>query len=95
MELADTAQIIGIVRDVLLVLLLTVMLLVVLILWRKVSSLIDSAKRTAKGAEEIVEAVSSKVVAPATAGAGVAFGMGKVAAFLTGFARKRQRDRSD
>ena len=94
MELADTAEIIGIVRDVLLVLLLTVALLVVLILWRKVSSLIDSAKRTAKGAEEIVKAVSSKV-APATAGAGVAFGVGKVAAFLTGFAKKRQRDRSD
>ena len=95
MTLTDTAEIIGIVRDVLLILLLTAALMVVLVVWRKVSTVLDSAKRTIKGAEEIVTVVSSKVVGPAAAAAGVAFGAGKLAAFLAGFVRRKGRRDGD
>ena len=92
MENTDTAEIIGIVRDVLLILVLAAALVFMLLVWRKVTSVLDSTKRTIKGAENIFTIVSSKVVGPAAAGSGVAFGVGKVAAFLTGFARRRRRD---
>jgi hypothetical protein len=95
LELTATAEIIGIVRDVLLILLLAVALLAVLIVWKKVSSLLGSTKRTVKGAESIVTAVSSKFAGPAAAVSGVAFGAGKVAAFLTGLAKRRRGDDGD
>ena len=94
MDLTDTAEIIGIVRDVLLILLLAVALLVVLIVWSKVSSVLDSTKRTIKGVESIVDTVSSKFAGPATAGSGVVFGARRVVSFLTGLA-KRRRDTTD
>lgn len=95
MDLTDAAEIIGIVRDALLILLLAAALGFVLFVWRKVTSILDSTKRTIKGAESIFTTVSSKVVGPAAAGSGVAFGAGKVLAFLTGFAKRRRRDGGD
>lgn len=95
MDLTDAAEIIGIVRDALLILLLAAALVLMLRVWGKVSSVLDSTKRTIKGAESIFTTVSSKVVGPAAAGSGVAFGAGKVLAFLTGFAKRRRRDGGD
>jgi hypothetical protein len=95
LDLTDAAEIIGIVRDALLILLLAAALGFVLFVWRKVTSILDSTKRTIKGAESIFTTVSSKVVGPAAAGSGVAFGAGKVLAFLTGFAKRRRRDGGD
>ena len=63
------------------------MLLVVL---GKVSGLLSSARRTMKNLEEVVDAVSSRIVGPAAGGSGVAFGAGKLAAFFLGFSRKRK-----
>lgn len=95
MDLTDIAEILGIVKDALLILLLAILLLVILLVWRKVVYVLDSAKRIVEGAESVVTAVSSKVAGPAAAGYGVAFGAGKVAAFLTGFAKKRRGDGAD
>ena len=86
MDLSDTAEIITIVRDIAFL----VLLLFLMILIFKVYTFVNSAKRTAKGAEEIVATVADKVVGRAVAGSGVAFGAGKVAAFLLGLRRNRR-----
>ena len=93
MNVTDTAEIIAMIRDIaFLVLLLMAMMgmLAVFILYRKLASMIDSARRTVKQAEDIFSAVSNKVVKPATAGSGAAFGAGKLASFLLGLRRKRR-----
>ena len=94
--MTDAAEWLAMIRDIVLLLLLSMAIVAVLILYRKVASVVDSAKRTMKSAEEIVSAVSDKVVKPATAGSGVASGAGKVAAFLWGFkGRRRKKGGSD
>ncbi len=66
---------------------LLVLLLLVFGLYRKVSSLLNSARKTVKSVEEITTAVSDSLVKPATAGSGIAFGAGKLLSFLLGFRR--------
>ena len=85
----DFAESVGLVRDILLIVLLALTTLALLILLRKVSGLLNSVRRTAKNVEELVEVVSSRIVGPAAAGSGVAFGAGKLAAFFLGFSKKR------
>ncbi len=85
----DFAESVGLVRDVLLIVVLALSTLTLLILLWKVSGLLNSVRRTATNVEELVEAVSSRIVGPATAGSGVAFGVGKLAAFFLGFSKKR------
>ena len=80
---------VGLARDVLLLLLLLVTLLVVLFTYRKISRVFEAANRIIKETEEIVSSVSGKIVKPATAGSGVAFGVGKIAAFLFGLRRRK------
>ena len=94
MSLTDTAEIIGIIRDVAFLLLFLALILVPLILYRKVSAILSSAKRTMENTEEIVSTVSGKVVGPAAAGTGVAFAAGKLAAFVLGFSKKRSRSKA-
>ena len=86
---ADIAVYVGLVRDILLLLLLLVLLLVVFFTYRKVSRVFRSANRIIRDTEEIVSSVSGKIVRPAAAGSGIAFGVGKIAAFLFGFRRKK------
>ena len=85
---------VGLVRDILLLLLLLVTLLVVFFTYRKISRVFRSATRIIKETEEIVSTVSGKIVKPAAAGSGVAFGVGKMAAFLFGL-RKRKGGSDD
>jgi len=86
---ADIAVYVGLVRDILLLLLLLVLLLVVFFTYRKVSRVFRSANRIIRDTEEIVSSVSGKIVRPAAAGSGIAFGVGKIAAFLFGLRRKK------
>ena len=90
MTFSDFAEIVAMVRDSLLIVLLILALAVMLFTFRKVSNLLNSAMRTVKNAEEVSDAISSRIVEPASAGSGVAFGAGKVAAFFLGFRRKRK-----
>ncbi len=85
----DFAESVGLVRDILLIVLLALTTVALLILLWKVSGLLNSVRRTARNVEELVETVSSRIVAPAAAGSGVAFGVGKLASFFLGFSRKR------
>ena len=87
----DFAESVGLVRDILLIVLLALTTIALLIVLWKLSGLLNSVHRTARNVEELVEAVSSRIVAPAAAGSGVAFGVGKLAAFFLGFSRKRNR----
>ncbi len=94
MDLTDTAEIIAVIRDIAFIVLLLVLLVVAvvaLILVRKVSSVVNSAKRTAKGVEDMMSTVSGSVVKPAAAGSGVAFGAGKVLAFILGLGRRKKK----
>ncbi len=86
---ADIAVYVGLVRDILLLLLLLVLLLVVFFTYRKISRVFRSANRIIRDTEEIVSSVSGKIVRPAAAGSGIAFGVGKIAAFLFGLRRKK------
>jgi hypothetical protein len=91
LNVTDTAEIIAMVRDIVLLVLLTVSIMVVLVLYFKISSVIDSAKRTMRDTEDIVTTVANRVVGRAVAGSGVAFGVGKVAAFLFGLSKRKRR----
>ncbi|MCH8061374.1 MAG: hypothetical protein IH861_02610 [Chloroflexi bacterium] len=85
----DIAVYVGLARDILLLLLLLVTLMVVFFTYRKVSRVFRSANRIIRDTEEIVSSVSGKIVRPAAAGSGIAFGAGKIAAFLFGLRRKK------
>ena len=92
------AEIVGVVRDVIVIvafLFSIALLLGMFVLYRKLSRLIDSVKRTMESAEQIVDAVSTKIVGPAAAGSGVAFGLGKAAAFITGLRGKKRKKGED
>ena len=91
MELADAADILGIIRDGLLILIFLLAVIVLLVAWRKVSAVLNSLRRVAKSMEEITDAVSSKIAKPAAAGSGVAFGLGKMAAFVAGFGKNKNQ----
>ena len=91
MNVTDTAEIIAMARDIVFLLLLLVLLVVALVLFLKLSSMISSVKRTIRDAEEMVSTVSGSVVRPAAAGSGIAFGAGKVVAFLFGLGRRKKK----
>ena len=91
MNLTDAVEIIAVIRDIAFIVLLLVTLVVAIVLVRKVSSVLNSAKRTAKGVEDMMSTVSGSVVKPAAAGSGVAFGAGKVLAFILGLGRRKKK----
>ena len=91
----EVADIIAITRDIAFLLLFLVVSMAVLLMYRKVSSILDSAKRTIKNTEDVLSTVSSKVVRPATVGSGAAFGVGKLLAFLMGFSKRKGKGGKD
>ena len=91
----STSDWIAMIRDIVLLALLGVTLLAVLFLYFKISSILGSAKRTLKAAEDIVTTVSESVVGPAAAGSGVAFGAGKAMAFLFGLSKRKKGGKDD
>ena len=91
MSLAEAADTIAIVRDVVLIVIVSGTTLVLLLLFRKLSRLLDSAATALDRVENIAETLSGRIVGPAVAGTGVAFGAGKLAAFVIGFSRNRKR----
>ena len=89
--MSEAADIIGVVRDVAIIsILLVAMAMLVVVFW-KVSAVLDSAKRALSDAEKVTAALSSSIVGPATAGSGVAFGAGKLAAFVLGWSKSKKR----
>ena len=91
MTFDDAAEIIAVIRDIAFIVLLLVTLLIAVVLVSKVSSVLNSAKRTAKGVEDMMSTVSGSVVKPAAAGSGIAFGAGKILAFILGLGRRKKK----
>lgn len=91
----ETAQILGIIRDGLLIVVFLLTIVVLFVIWRTGSSVLKSAQRTMKSAEDVADAISSKIVGPATAGSGVASGAGKLASFFLGLTRRRRKGGKD
>jgi uncharacterized protein YoxC len=86
--MSDVAEVIGVVRDIALIAVLLMAMVVLLVTYRKLSSALESIKRTIKSAEDISDALSTKIVGPATAGSGIASSAGKMAGFLFGLLKK-------
>lgn len=80
----DVAFYVGLVRDLLLLIILMTILIIVFAIYRKIANGINSANRILENAEEIVTTVSENIVKPASSGSGIAFGLGKLFAFLRG-----------
>lgn len=98
LDISDTAEIIAIIRDLVIIVfsvLVVVMVIMVIKLllgpFSKISAFINSAIRTTNSVEEITTTVADKIESRAVAGSGVAFGIGKITAFLLGLRRKRRR----
>jgi hypothetical protein len=89
--LSEAAEIIGVIRDIAIVLILLLAMIVLIVVFRKVSAALDSARRAVKSAEEVAAALATRIVGPAAAGSGVAFGAGKLAAFVLGWSSKRRK----
>ncbi|MDA0771265.1 MAG: hypothetical protein BZY79_03630 [SAR202 cluster bacterium Casp-Chloro-G4] len=75
---------VGLLRDIIMLVLLLALLATVILTYRKVSQAIGSVGRIVKTTEEMVASVQDNIVGPASKGSGVAFGVGKVVAFLRG-----------
>ena len=92
MGMSELGDLMGVIRDVILIvtfLILLVLLIGIFALYRKLSGLLDSVRRVAASTEQVADAISSKIVGPAAAGSGLAFGLGKAVAFFGGFRRKK------
>ena len=88
----SAAQIIGVIRDLVLIVILLLAMVVLLVSYTKLSALFDSIGRTAKGVQEVSDVLSDKIVGPATTGSSIAFGTGKLAAFFLGLTKKLRRE---
>ena len=82
--LQDIAFYVGFVTDLLVLVIILVILFTVVAIYRKVTQALNSAGRILENTEDIVNSVSENIVRPAAAGSGVAFGVGKIFAFLRG-----------
>ena len=86
--MSTSAEIIGIIRDVLFIAILLISTVAVLLLYKTVKGLLDSVKRTVGSVEEITGTISDRIVSPAAAGSGVAFSVGKLFSFVVGMLKK-------
>ena len=82
MTVQDIQFYLAMARDGALLLLLLLVIVTGLILYRKISAVLDSARRSINDVEQIVSAVSKKLVKPATTASGLASGVSKIATFL-------------
>lgn len=84
-------EIIAVIRDVAIISVLLVAILMMLLVFWKVTSVLSSIKRTMENVQQVTSELSDKIVKPATAGSGVAFGLGKLASFIRGASGGRKR----
>ncbi|MCY3638457.1 MAG: hypothetical protein OXG80_05085 [Chloroflexi bacterium] len=86
--LQDIAFYVGFITDLLVLVIILVILITVVAIYRKVTRALNSAGRILDNTEEIVNTVSENIVGPAAAGSSVAFGVGKIFAFIRGAKKK-------
>ena len=86
----DIATIVGLARDVILLLLLTVALIALLVIAKKVTGLLSTVKETAEKAQDMLETVSEKVVTPAASNPGALRALVSLLGFFFGRFRRSQ-----
>ena len=92
---SDIAAIVGLVRDVVLLVLLTVALVALIIVFSKARQILITIKSTVDTLQETVTMVSEKVVEPAASNMGTAKRLGGIAGFALGMFRNRKKDKDD
>ena len=92
---SDIAAIVGLVRDVVLLVLLTVALVALIIVFSKARQILIMIKSTVDTLQETVTMVSEKVVEPAASNMGTARRLGGVAGFALSMFRNRKKDKDD
>ena len=80
--LQDTAYVIGIIRDVLLIFVLAFIGVALYVTYRKLSSVLDSVDGTLKSTKEVADAISERFSESTSSGGSMASGIGKAMAFL-------------
>ena len=91
----SVAETIAIIRDIVILVILVIGILVMLFLFLKVSTLLNSVRRTLEDTENVVSTISDRIVRPATSGSGTAFRLGKAAAFISGVFGRGRRKKED
>ncbi len=96
MPLLTATETISIIRDIVIILFTGVLFLFTLalalfgfLMYRKVSPLIDTAKKAAKNAEDISTNISQKLVKPMVSRSIFALGAGQILSFILGISRKK------
>ena len=79
---------VAVVRDIAFLSIFVVVVLLATPVYWKVSRILDSAKRAVDNVENITSVVSTSIAGPAAAGSSLAFGAGKLAAFIFGLSGK-------
>ena len=87
---ANAAEIVAFARDVIFLIILIIVLIAIFVLFRKVTSLLESVKVMAKSAEELVTTVTESIAKPVASKSGAAFGFGKLVSFLWGLFKRKK-----
>ena len=90
----NIAIVVGLVRDLILLIILIVALIAILVVFNKIRELLNTVKETAESVQEAVNTVSEKVVEPAASNAGAMRGIGGFFGFILGL-RGRNRRKND
>lgn len=84
----DIATVIGLIRDILLIILLSVATFVLIAIAKKVIGITNSLRQLIQTIENILKNVSEKIVKPASSNPRVFRMFGRVLGFLGGFLRR-------
>lgn len=82
MNLESTATLVGIVRDVLLIFILLFMGVALYVIYRKLSSVLESVDGTLKSAREVTNAISERFSESTSSDGGFILGIGKILSFI-------------
>ena len=95
MNLESTATLVGIVRDVLLIFILLFVGVALYVIYRKLSSVLESVDGTLKSAREVTNAISERFSESTPSDGGFILGIGKILSFIRRlFARNRDTSSS-
>lgn len=95
MNLESTAALVGIVRDVLLIFILLFVGVALYVIYRRLSSVLESVDGTLKSAREVTDAISERFSESTSSGGSFISGLGKMLSFIRRlFGRNGDRDSS-